>query len=49
MTYSEIIADNLIKAGCSWGCVSAMDSRGGTIFVGDAMAMEAGGTGNTEK
>jgi len=32
----EIIADNLSKAGWSWGCVSAMDSRGRTIFVADA-------------
>ncbi len=36
MTYSEIIADNLSKAGWSWGCVSAVDSRGRTIFVADA-------------
>jgi len=27
MTYSEIIADNLNKAGWSWGCVSALDSK----------------------
>jgi len=32
----EIIADNLSKAGWSWGCVSAIDSRGRTIFVADA-------------
>jgi len=24
--YWEIIADKLSKAGCSWGCVSAIDS-----------------------
>src|SRR5438046_10621984 len=36
MTYSEIIADNLSKGGWSWGCVSAVDSRGRTIFVADA-------------
>jgi hypothetical protein len=36
MTYWEIIADNLSKAGWSWGCVSAIDSRGRTIFVADA-------------
>jgi hypothetical protein len=36
MTYSEIIADNLSKAGWSWGCVSAVDSNGRTIFVADA-------------
>jgi hypothetical protein len=34
--YWEIIADNLSKAGWSWGCVSGMDSRGQTIFVVDA-------------
>jgi hypothetical protein len=34
--YREIIADNLSKAGWSWGCVSAVDSQGRTIFVVDA-------------
>jgi hypothetical protein len=34
--YWEIIADNLSKAGWSWGCVSAVDSRGRTIFVAGA-------------
>jgi len=34
--YWEIIADNLSKARWSWGCVSAVDSRGRTIFVADA-------------
>jgi hypothetical protein len=29
-------ADNLSKAGWSWGCVSAIDSNGRTIFVVDA-------------
>jgi hypothetical protein len=32
----EIIPDNLSKAGWSWGCVSAVDSTGRTIFVVDA-------------
>jgi hypothetical protein len=32
----EIIADNLSKAGWSWGYVSAIDSEGRTIFVADA-------------
>ncbi len=32
----EIITDNLSKAGWSWGCVSAVDSNGRTIFVADA-------------
>jgi hypothetical protein len=34
--YWEIIADNLSKAGWSWGCVSAVDSRGRTIWIADA-------------
>jgi len=32
----EIIADNLSKAGWSWGCVSALDSAGRTIWITDA-------------
>ena len=36
MKYLEIIADNLSKAGFSWGCVSAIDSRGRTIWITDA-------------
>jgi hypothetical protein len=31
-----IIADNLSKAGWSWGFVSGVDSNGPTIFVADA-------------
>jgi len=34
--YWEIIADNLSKAGWSWGCVSALDSQGHTIWIADA-------------
>jgi hypothetical protein len=34
--YWEIIADNLSKAGWSWGCVSTVDSNGRTIFIADA-------------
>ena len=34
--YCEIIADNLSKAGWSWGCVSAVDSNGHTIWIADA-------------
>ena len=34
--YWEIIADNLSKAGWSWGCVATVDSNGRTIFVADA-------------
>jgi hypothetical protein len=33
---SEIIADNLSKAGWSWGCVSAVDLEGRTIWIVDA-------------
>jgi hypothetical protein len=36
LRYWKIIADNLSKAGWSWGCVSALDSEGRTIFVADA-------------
>jgi hypothetical protein len=34
--YWEIIADNLSKAGWGWGCVSAIDFNGGTIWIADA-------------
>ena len=34
--YWEIIADHLSKTGWSWGCVSAVDREGRTIFVADA-------------
>ena len=34
--YWEIIADNLSKAGWSWGYVSAVDSKGRTIWIADA-------------
>src|SRR6516225_8451471 len=30
------IADNLSKAGWSWGCVSALDAQGRTIWITDA-------------
>ncbi len=36
MKYWETIADNLSKAGWSWGCVATVDARGRTIFVADA-------------
>ena len=36
VTNWEIIADNLSKAGWSWGCVSAVDSHGRTIWIVDA-------------
>jgi hypothetical protein len=34
--YWEIIADRLKKAGWSWGCDSAIDSQGRTIWIADA-------------
>ena len=36
VNYWEIIAANLSKAGWSWGCVSAVDSSGRTIWIVDA-------------
>jgi hypothetical protein len=36
MKYWEIIADNLSKAGWSWGCISVVDSNGRTIWIIDA-------------
>jgi hypothetical protein len=36
MKYWEIIADNLSKAGWSLGWVSAVDSRGQTLWIADA-------------
>jgi hypothetical protein len=36
MKYWETIADELSKAGWSWGCVSALDPRGQTIWIADA-------------
>jgi hypothetical protein len=34
--YREIIADNLSKVGWSYGCISAVDSSGRTIWIVDA-------------
>jgi hypothetical protein len=34
--YWEIIADNLSKAGWSWGIISAIDSQRRTIWIADA-------------
>jgi hypothetical protein len=34
--YWEIIADNLSKAGWSWGYVSALDREGRIIWIADA-------------
>jgi hypothetical protein len=36
MKYEGIIPDNLSKDGWSWGCVSAIDSEGRTIWIADA-------------
>ena len=36
LKYWEIIADNLSKAGFSWGCVSAVDLEGQTVWIVDA-------------
>ncbi len=36
MSTEEIIADNLKRAGWSWGCVATVDAHGRTIFVADA-------------
>jgi hypothetical protein len=33
MKRGEIIADNLSKAGWSWGCVSAIDSGGANVLT----------------
>jgi hypothetical protein len=35
-TGQPVIADNLSKAGWSWGCVATVDSNGRTIFIADA-------------
>ena len=34
--YWELIADKLSASGWSWGCVSALDSEGRTIWIVDA-------------
>jgi hypothetical protein len=34
--YWEIIAANLRKAGWSWGCASALDYEGRTVWIADA-------------
>jgi hypothetical protein len=36
MKYWEIIADNLKKAGWSWGCVSTLDASGRTMWIVEA-------------
>ncbi len=36
MKYWEIIADNLIASGWSWGCSSQIDLAGRVLFTADA-------------
>jgi hypothetical protein len=36
LNYWEIIADNLRKAGWSWGCVATVHRQGRTIWIADA-------------
>jgi hypothetical protein len=36
LKWRETVADNLSNAGWSWGCVSAIDSNGKTIWIADA-------------
>jgi hypothetical protein len=38
--YWEIIADNLSKAGFSWGCSSEIDSAGRVIYTADAYSRD---------
>jgi hypothetical protein len=38
--YWEIIADNLSKAGFSWGCSSEIDSTGRVLYTADAYARD---------
>jgi hypothetical protein len=42
MRYWEMIADNLSKAGWSWGCFSAINSNGRTIWIADAHRDDGG-------
>jgi hypothetical protein len=44
VNYWKIIADNLSKAGWSWGCVSAVDSDERTICIADAHRLTEGPT-----
>jgi hypothetical protein len=34
--WGKVVTDNLSKAGWSWGCVSALDANGRTIWIVDA-------------
>ena len=36
MKYRKVIADNLRRAGWSWGCVATVDYEGQTIWTVDA-------------
>ncbi len=46
---SEIIADNLSKAGSSWGCVSAIDSNLCALGAGGRAALPTSVTSNADK
>jgi len=39
MRYWEIIADNISKAGWSWGCIAAVDRDGRIIWVAAGIAI----------
>ncbi|PYL63650.1 MAG: hypothetical protein DMF20_12090 [Verrucomicrobia bacterium] len=43
----SIIADNLSKVGFSWGCGSAIDSNGQTIWIADAHRGDDGSYGKS--
>jgi hypothetical protein len=40
MTYWETIAENLTKAGFSWGCSSETDSSGRVLYTADAYSRD---------
>jgi len=40
MKYWQIVADNLTKAGWSWGCSFESDSTGRVLFTADAYASD---------
>jgi len=44
----EIIADNLKKAGWSWGCVSAIDCNGRTMWIADAHRGDGAGLSDAQ-
>jgi len=48
MKYREIIADNLSKAGWSWGCVSALDQQRANNLLRELFKAEARGGSKNE-